>query len=242
MHRTLRSLVALLVALLMGALLPPLAAVAIATPSPAQTEAEGLANAILAARRKNASLLQQYNWNCRTEILMNGKMEDLRIDLVSVGADGQLSRTLLNDQPGQLPGGFLRRAIAQSQQQQAEQAAKGVGALLDQYTMPAAGKVIAFIVQAQVQPITSPSGTSLLQVSGSNVVVPGDTCTLVFDAATLQPTSIQISTTFEGNPLTASGTFGTMANGLNRLQYASAQIPAKQLSALIHNYDFVPAN
>lgn len=121
-------------------------------------------------------------------------------------------------------------------------AAKSIGTLLDQYTMPAAGKVIAFIVQAQIQPITSPSGASLLQVSGSNVVVPGDTLTLVFDGATLQPASFQLSTTFDGNPMTASGTFGTMTSGLNRLQYASAQVPSKQLSVLLHNYDYVPAN
>jgi len=206
------------------------------------TQSENLANAILAARRKNATLLQQYNWNSRTEILMNGKMEDLRIDLVNVAPDGQLVRTLLNDQPGQLPGGFLRRAIARGQQQQAEQAARGIGALLDQYTLPSAGKMIAFIVQAQVQPVTSPAGVSQLQVTGTSVVVPGDAVTLVFDGNSLQPSSFQVSTTFDGNPLTASGTFGSTTAGLNRLQYASAQVPAKQLSVLIHNYDYVLAN
>lgn len=210
--------------------------------SQAPAQSENLANAIIAARRKNAALLQTYNWNCRTEILMNGKMEDLRIDLVSVAPDGQLVRTLLNDQPGQLPGGFLRKAIAQGQQQQAEKAAQGIGALLDQYTLPSAGKMISFIVQAQVQPITSPTGTSMLQVTGTGVVVPGDSVTLVFDGTSLQPSSFQISTTFNGDPMTATGNFDTMTTGLNRLQYASVQVPAKQLSVLVHNYDYVLKN
>lgn len=115
---------------LMAALVPLVVAVA----APLQVPSENLANAIVAARAKNAALLQTYNWNCRTEILENNKMQDLRIDLVGMGQGGQLTRTLLNDQPGQLPGGFLRKAIAQGQQQQAEQTAKALGALLDQYT------------------------------------------------------------------------------------------------------------
>lgn len=213
-----------------------------ASPVAPQAQSESLANAILAARRKNAAMLQQYNWNSRAEVLQNGKLEDLRIDLVTVGPDGQPSRTLLNDQPGQLPGGFLRRAIAQGQQQQAEKTAKEIGALVDQYTLPSAGKVIAFIVQAQVQPITSPQGTSQLQVTGSNVVAPGDTVTMLFDGSTLQPVSISINTTSNGDAVSVSGTFATMASGLNRLQYATASVPSKQLTVLIHNYDFVPIN
>lgn len=207
-----------------------------------QAQSENLANAILGARRKNAALLQQYNWNSRIEVLEKGAIQDLRIDLVNLGPDGQPIRTLLNDEPGKLPGGFLRRAIAQGNQQKAEELAKGIGALLDQYTLPSAGKVIAFIVQAQVQPMTSPQGTSLLQVTGSDVVVPGDSVTMVFDGTGLHPVSATISTTFDGNAVNVSCTFGNLPSGLNRLQYATATIPAKNFTLLIHNYDFVPGN
>lgn len=223
---------------LMTALVPVLLAVA----APMQVAGENLANAIAAVRAKNSALLRTYNWNSRTEILENGKMEDLRIDLVSVGPDGQLMRSLLNDQPGQLPGGFLRKAVAQGQQQQAEKTSKALGALLDQYTLPSAGKIVAFIVQAQVQPMTSPQGTSQLQITGANVVTPGDTFTMVFDGATLQPVSVAINTTSDGDAVTFSGNFATMPSGLNRLQYATASVPSKQLTVMIHNYDFMPVN
>ncbi len=224
-----------IVAFLLLALFAPLGALA-------QVPNEGVANGILAARRKNAALLQQYNWNSRIEVLDNGKMQDLRIDLVTVGPEGNPTRTLLNDQPGKLPGGFLRRAIAQGQQQQADETAKGVAELLDQYTLPSAGKIIAFIVEAQLQPMTSPEGTSLLRVNGSDVVQPGDTVTMVFDGATLLPTSVEIVTTFKGDQATLSATFSSMPSGLNRLQFATASIPSKQLTVQIHNYDFVPIN
>ena len=208
----------------------------------AQVQNENLANAVLAARRKNAALLQTYNWNCRTEILENDKMQDIRIDLVSVGPEGQLQRSMINDQPGKLPRGFLRRAIAQGQQQQAEKTVKELGALVDQYTLPSGGKVIAFLVQAQVQPVTTSEGTTVLQVTGHDVVVPGDMFTLTLNGKTLLPESVQVSTTYDGDAVTVTGSFITLPSGLNILQYATAVIPSKNITVMMHNYDCVGNN
>ncbi|MBX3358869.1 MAG: hypothetical protein KF745_10615 [Phycisphaeraceae bacterium] len=218
---------------LAAALMLPLTALA-------QVRNEGLANGIVAARQKNATMLAQYNWNCRTEVLKGEAMQDLRIDLVNLGPDGQPQRTLLNDQQGRLPGGFFRKAIAEGQRKKLEKFAEGLGKLVDQYTLPAGGKVVEFLSQAQVQPITSPDGRSLLQVNGSGVVVPGDTFSMTLDGASLLPTSVQISTTFEGDQVTISATFKTMNSGLHHLQYATVEVPSKSLTVNIHNYDYVP--
>ena len=111
-----------------------LAALALLLPlsASAQVANEGLANGIVAARQKNAALLGQYNWNSRTEILKDGQSQDLRIDLVSLGADGQPQKTLLNDQPGQLPGGFLRKRIAEQNREDLEKRVQKLAKLLDQ--------------------------------------------------------------------------------------------------------------
>lgn len=206
----------------------------------AQVPNEGLANGVVAARQKNATQLQQYNWNCRTEITQNGNLQDLRIDLVNLGPDGTPQKSLLNDQPGQLPGGFLRRAIEKGNRKNLEEYVGGLAKLLDQYTLPGAGKVIAFLVQAQVQPITSPEGKTILQVTGNGVVVPGDTFTMKIDGTSLLPISIEITTTFQGDAVTVSGTFKTDRSGLNHLQYATITVADQNLSVNIHNYDYVP--
>src|SRR5277367_4574105 len=86
----------------------------------AQVQNENLANAMLAARKNDAALLAQYNWNCRTEILQNNTVQDIRIDLVNLGPDGQPQRSLLNDQPGQLPNGFFRKSIAENRRKELE--------------------------------------------------------------------------------------------------------------------------
>src|SRR5262245_9086306 len=87
---------------------------------PAQVANEGLANQILAARQKNAALMKQYSWSCRTEVLKNGTPEDTRIDTVTWGPDGQPQHTLLNDQANPLPRGFLRRRVAEEEKDKME--------------------------------------------------------------------------------------------------------------------------
>lgn len=208
----------------------------------AQVPNEGLANAVAAARQKNATLLSQYNWNCRTEVLKDGDTQDIRIDLMNLGPDGTVQRSLINDQPGRLPGGFLRKAVAENKRKELEEYVGGLGKLVDQYTLPGAGKMASFLVQAQVQPSTTPEGTTVLQVTGSSVVVPGDTFTTTLDGTKLVPKSIQITTTFKEEQVTVSATFRTTAAGLNHLQYATVTVPGKNITVNIHNYDYVPNN
>lgn len=204
-----------------------------------QVQKEQTANAIAQVRARNMEVLALYNWNCRTEILDNGKLVDLRIDLVNLQANGQLSRMLLNDQPGRLPGGFLRHAIAQGQQQKEKEAAEALCRLVDQYTLMGADRFVAYIITANIESITGPAGESLLRIAGTSVIAPGDTLTMTFDAKTLLPTTAEISTTIGGQAATASASFNRMVSGLNRLQFASGAIPGKQLTINIHNYDFI---
>lgn len=226
-----------IIPLLVGAM-----AMLIPLTSLAQVPNEGLANGIVAARQKNAALLRQYAWNCRTDIEKDEKMQDIRIDLVSFGPDGQLQRSLQNDQPGQLPGGFFRKRIAEDKRKELEAYVKGLAHLVEEYTLPGGGKVVAFLAQSQVQPITTPEGKTVLQVTGSSVVQDGDTFTMTVDGTTLLPISTQITTTFKEDQVTVSGTFKMNSARLNHLQYATVTVPSKNLTVNIHNYDYVLNN
>ena len=208
----------------------------------AQIKNEGLAQGILAARQKDATLLKQYNWNSRVEVQHDEKTADIRLYLVSYGPDGELQRSLINDDPAKVPGGFFRRAVAEDKKKEMEKLIHHVGKLVDQYTLPTAGKVIDFISQAQISPLTSPEGKTILQLNGNNVVVPGDSFAMTVDGTTLRPISLQITTTYEDSQVTVSATFHTGAAGLNHLQFATVLLPDKGLTINIHNYDYVPQN
>ena len=214
----------------------------LAMPVFAQVQNEGLANSILAARKKEATLLAQYCWNSRVEIQTDGAVQDIRIDEVALDANGQPQRTLLNDTPSQLPGGFFRRAIEENKRKKLEKFMGGLSGLLDKYALPSAGSVIAYIVQAQIAPVTTPDNKTVLQVTGTNVVVPGDTFAMTVDGATMQTTRLQITTTYEGDPVNITATFKAMKGGPNHLQYATVSVPAKDVTVMIHNFDYVPNN
>lgn len=206
----------------------------------AQVANEGLANSIIAARQKNGQLMQQYSWNCRIEVLDSGTVKDTRIDQCVYGADGTVQRTLLNDSPSPLPHGFLRKRIAEKERQDIGEYLKKVMALLDKYTLPSAGAVINFISSS---PLPPPGPNGDLMFSGSSVVVPGDSMNLWVYAPTRASKKVTITTTdTDGNVISFTATFKTLANGLNYLQYATVDIPTKNLSIQVHNYDYLNQN
>jgi hypothetical protein len=215
--------------------------IALVSPSllPAQVANEGLANQIIAARQRNATLMKQYSWNCRTEISENGEAKDTRVDTVTFGPDGQPQHTLLNDQSNPLPGGFFRKRIAERERDQMEAFLKGLRTFLHQYTLPTAGAVINFISSSTI-PAPGPGG--LLQLSGAGVVVPTDTVSLSIDAPTRQTRRMSIMTTFQGDAVTVTATFKTLASGLNYPAYIQLSVPDKNLTVLIQNYDYINQN
>ena len=206
----------------------------------AQVPNEGLANSIIAARQKNAQLLQQYSWNTRIEVLENGTVKDTRIDQCVYGPGGTVQRTLLNDTPTALPHGFLRKRIAEKEREDMEKFLKKVMGLLDKYTLPSAGAVINFISSS---PIPPPGPNGDLMFSGSSVVVPGDSMSIWVYAPTRATKKVTISTSdTDGNVINLTATYKTLANGLNYMQYATVDVPTKNLSLQIHNYDYLNQN
>ena len=197
---------------------------------------------IYQAREANAALMHQYPWNSRTEIISQGQVKDIRIDLVSYGPFGQLQRTVLNDQPASggpilpTPFGFLRRAIAEDKKKEMQEYLLGLQALLEQYTLPTTGKILDFISSATP---SGPDANGLFQLTGLNVVQPGDNLTLWVNPWTKHLRQMQVNTTFQGNAVQMTATFQTLpVSGLNYAAFAEATVPAKQLSVQVQNYNY----
>jgi hypothetical protein len=201
----------------------------------AQAASEGLASRITAARKANATLMKQYSWSCRAEFIKEGKVLDTRIDSVTYGPDGQLQRTVMNDEKSPLPHGFVRKKVAEKERQDVEKYLVGLRKLLDQYTLPSAGKVLDFVNQSAIQ---APDANGMLKLTGSSVVVVGDTFDLWLQAATQRTEKVQITSFFEGETVTANASFKTLASGLSHVAFAEIDVPAKGYRLQIHNFDY----
>ncbi len=190
---------------------------------------------IAEARKANAALMRQYGWTSRTDVIDQGQVKDIRIESVSYGPDGQLQRIIVNDQSAPLPFGFLRRRIAEIERQRVEEYLAGLRSIFEQYTLPTAGKVQDFMSRATP---SGPDASGLFELTGKDIVSPGETFSLWVDPRTRHPRKIQVSTAFKGDPVNLTATFKTLAAGLNYVSYAEVTVPTKTLSVQVQNYDY----
>lgn len=210
----------------------------------AQTNPQFSANRamqIAQARQNNAALMHQYNWNSRTEIIVDGQVKDVRIQLVSYAPNGQLMRTTMNDQPASgtylpTPIGFLRRAVANDRKEEMEKFLTGLQGLIEQYTLPTAGKILDFMTAAKP---SGPDAAGMFTLTGSNVIQPGDTLAITVNPWTQHVTQVQVNSAFEGQAVQVHATYATVpVTGLNYVSFAEATVPGKQLSVQVQNYNY----
>jgi hypothetical protein len=204
-------------------------------PSFAQDFREVIAMKIVQVRKENATLMRHYTWNSRTELTDNGEVKDIRIEMISYGPDGQMQRVLLNDIKSLLPRGFLRRAIAEKERQKMEDYLTGLRGLLDQYTLPTAGKVLDFVSQANIPPVDA---SGLLYLSGKSVVVPGDTFSLWVLGRNLETRKTEVTTFYQGDVVQVTATFKMIPSGLTYMDFAEVIVAARQMSLKLQNYDY----
>jgi hypothetical protein len=201
----------------------------------ASTQNVSVAAQITEARKANGTLLRQYTWNSRTELIEKGEIKDTRIEFVSHGPDGQVERSPWDNQSAPLPGGFIRRAIAEKEKQKMEDYLAGLRDLLDRYTLPTTGRVLDFMNQATT---AGPDAAGLVEMTGYGVVIPGDTLSIWTQAATRQTRKIEVYTFHQADAVTLNATFMTLSSGSTGMAFAEAKIPAKELSLQVHNYDY----
>ena len=201
-----------------------------------ETVKADIAVQITAARKANAALMQTYAWDQRTELLEDGTVKDTRVELVNY-VNGQMQKSLVSDQGPSLPRFGLRKRIAENKQKEMQEYLSGLKQLLNQYTLPTTGKVLDFINQAKP---TGPDAAGLITVSGSNVVGAGDSLTIWTVLATRKTSRIQVTTTYQGDAVTMTATFATLASGLNYVSYAEIDVPAKQMTIQVSNFNFNP--
>jgi len=200
------------------------------------TAGGNIAVQIANARKANAALMRQYTWDSRTETIEEGAVKDIRVESVRYGPDGHLQRTVLSDQPVGQPMGFLGQIIAEKRKERLEVYMKGLRNLLDQYTLPTEAELTNFVNQAAA---ARPDAKGWIWITGPNVLLPGDNLSIWVDASTHQTRKTQVNTFYEGEAVNLTATFKTLPSGLTYASYSEVNIPGKQFTVRVHNYDYV---
>jgi hypothetical protein len=193
-----------------------------------------IANKVTAARQANAAAMQQYTWDQRTEMLKDGVVKDTRVDMVN-WVNGQYQKSLVSNEGPSLPRFGLRKRIAEREQKAVQEYLSGLKTLLGSYTMDSSPQLLAFFNKATV---SGPDASGLVAFSGGSVVQPGDSVTLWVSAATHKAAKVFVATTYQGGSITLNATFNTLSTGLNYMNYADIQIPAREMEVQVSNFNY----
>jgi hypothetical protein len=193
-----------------------------------------IAAKVTAARQANATAMQQYTWDQRTEVLEDGVVKDTRVEMVN-WVNGQYQKSLVSDQGPSLPRIGLRKRIAEAKQKEMKDYAAGLKSLLQQYTLDSSPQLLAFYNKASV---SGPDSSGLLALSAGGVLSPGDSMTLWINSATHKAAKAFIATNYQGDSVTMNATFNALAAGLGYMNYADIQIPSKQLEIQVSNFNY----
>ena len=213
------------------ALLPAIAAAQDAANQALRTQ---VAEKVTAARQANATAMQQYTWDQRTELLEDGTVKDTRVEMVN-WVNGQYQRSLVSNEGPSLPRFGLRKRIAEAKQKEMQQYMGGLKALLEQYTMGTSPQLLGFFNKASV---SGPDATGLLALSGGSVVSAGDSLTIWVNATTHKAAKAFVATNYQGDAITMNATFNVLATGLSYMNFADIQIPGKQMEIQVSNFNY----
>ena len=191
---------------------------------------------ILLARNQSNELLHKHSWTSRIEVIKSNEILNIMIEKNQYDQQGQIKRTLLNEQGAKMPKAFLIREIAESEKENLEKLLYGLRDFLKKYNLPDMTQVKNFISAASWQ---VDAASKEFVFTGSNVEEDGDQLTWRVEDGNFSTTKIEVHTKFQGDEVVFTGTFIRMNNGLNYMAFAEANIPSKKIILQLQNFDYI---
>jgi len=193
-----------------------------------------LATAINDGRKHNAAQMQNYAWNTRTEVKMDGESKSIKVELVRFTPDGELQKAMVSDsnEGAKKPRGIRGRVATKKKKGMQEWAAE-LGKLLQQYSLPTSGSILDFLDNATVR-----RTGNMVNLVGENVIQQGDYMAILVDAKTKQLKLITVKTSLDGDAVDVQITSENLDDGLSYTARQVVKVPAMKVELIVENYDF----
>jgi hypothetical protein len=191
------------------------------------------------AGRLSDEFKKNYSWNTRTDVTKEGKVMDLLIEEFSYGPDGRIQRKVINDQQAKLPSSFLVHEMAEEIKTRMVNFMNNLHLFLEEYALTDPSRRTAFFAKATIGP-TDSEGQFLL--SAKNVITKGDELLWWIDTHTYTLSKVSISTTFEGDEIEFTANYKYILPGVHYMAFAEILVPAKNITVMLHAYDYAKLN
>lgn len=177
----------------------------------------------------NAKKMMHYEWKQRITVVRKGQPSEPIISQVRFDSTGQMQRTTVSA-PEQKQMRGLRGRVAAGVKEDVKQIMELAGS----YNKPQ--QMMEAIKKAQ---ISQGSGGDAIRVQSNSLIKPNDSMTMLVNAATHLAKHIDISTDYEGDPMTIAQEYDRLPGGPNVMKSMKVSVPRKNLVVNVDSYDFV---
>lgn len=201
-----------------------------------ESEISELATQILQARKTSNDLLPKYLWTSRTEIIKSKEILNILIEKNQYDQQGQLIQKVLNEKDAKMPKIFLIREIAETEKENMEKFLFGLRDFLKKYSLQGTDQIKRFLAAATWQVVDS---THEFVFTSRNVEEEGDQLTWWVEDIHYNTARIEVTTIYQKDVVRFTALFMRLRDGLNYMAYAEANIPAKNITLQLQNYDYI---
>jgi hypothetical protein len=182
-------------------------------------------------------VLRQYEWIETTVVSLKGDEKSRKQERCYYGADGKLQKVLLSQSaPESLPGGFLRRRIAEREREELNSYMKGVISLVKTYVPPSPAKVQAAKEAGKVS-INLLEPGKRAQLTFADYEKDGDSLGVEVDLTNNHPLGVKVSTYLDDatETVTADVRMGKLNDGTTYPSEMTIDAKAKKLQVTVQN-------
>jgi len=198
-------------------------------PDPAAMAGQYAANA-----KQNATIMQQYAWEMRVEVSLKDETKPAQLYQLRYDLDGKLQKTLLTAPQEEGSGRGIRGRIKKGKIEDFKEWANKLAELVKEYMTPSPGTMMDFYAKAHFTEAADGS----VQITADDFIQPGDKATYWIDPATKIPHRYVFETTLDEDAVSGQVDFGQVPDGPQYAARIMVEVPSKQVSAKIENYNY----
>ena len=215
-----------------------------------QCLAQGVDPAKFAEIQKgNSQALKWFIWKQRLEIQLKGETKKVTLNMVRYDVEGNEQKTPLSEEPqpqqqqqpsGGKRGGRLKAKIVENKKEEFKEMLEGLAGLVKSYAQIPPDKLKAAVAKAEKIPgegeMQGALGLRLV-----NIIQDKDSLTIWIDMGTMLFRRIEIASSYDKKPVTATANYVKMNGGPNYMGQAVLQYPSKKVVVKIDNFDYQPS-
>jgi hypothetical protein len=200
------------------------------------TDPAAMAQKFGASAKANAAALRPYTWQMRVAITLKGEPKPPKLYAMRYDVDGKLEKTELTAPAAPAPPERgLKDRVKEKKIAEAKEWAGEVADLVKSYLTPSPAVLQTFFSKSTA--VDAPGG--VLQIYATDVIAPGDKMVYEITPDTQKLTRVMFNTALDGDPLDGQVEFATIPGGPNYAARTTVNVPKKQLTAIVENFQYV---